>query len=202
MLIQTMTGQETFPDGSAKCHMFVCPTRETPLLTEEKNIGILAKGNRDYRKVRSQQQQAGHINQNIWWNNTFEVPEGALLKLFGKRHARGESDVSKSILLLARADAALIRVSMRSSSPRLSAVPVISTEGRFDVVTPRQAVEMGYPLNESFFRSFLNTEQLFTVTVLEEQRRAVPQVRVETVRVEDKEVKVKTAARRRAVTLE
>lgn len=149
----------------------------------------------------------GVREQGCYWDGNFDVPDGAILRVFAKRQVRMGSrpHVEQGVVFIrARAEAALQRLQFRRIESSQSTGAAIIVEGRFDIISIRDAGAAQVPLQASDLQ-FAKSEKVRAVLVLEEvapAKRAPARTKIETVRThEGEEVRVASTRHRRALKL-
>lgn len=191
MLINTVTGNENFSNSSAKVHVFYKPSRAFP--GNEMFLGQMAKAGGYGHNVSTHGpvsfvSAAQGMRMEIvgkWATQTFNVPDGMIIKVFGWRQSRGLA-VSAIALLKARSTAAMNRLSVQLTGNERATYAYANIEGRFDVLTPEQAVAEGCKFTPLEIKQLdpVALQRLFSITVMDAEL-ARP--------VEQRKVNVKTA---------
>ncbi|KRW94259.1 hypothetical protein [Paracoccus sp. MKU1] len=218
MLIQVTTGSESFKTGASKYHVFVVPsTRYNLPDRKEQHIGIVQRLNlpsipvRQVSAERSPAAAGSMVDLGSWTKTTFEVPDGLILKVWGQRTLsgaaigadRGVTGIG-AMLIQTRASAALRRITCLRVPDRQASVTTVTLEGRFDVLTLRDAAEQGAALPMDRIGQFTSpaARQIFAVHQIDGELSARPVATVETVKGERGEaVQVQTVKMRRAIDL-
>jgi len=213
VLLQTTTGYENVPGGSAKSYVFTMPSTGFPIPDKETNLGVAAKG-RDSRiatisaqaSVQAVPGMAGDPGK--WITATYDVPENRLLKIFATRNTGGSNfgsmRILASMIIRMRPGAALRRVGTILTGHARATYSRVWTEGRFDILTLAQAHALGVTVPRHFEAQFAETmvRRAFEIVVIEPETASVPvlQTRVVTTS-QGQAVTVTTARRRRALDL-
>ncbi|QIG76106.1 hypothetical protein EVC24_085 [Rhizobium phage RHph_I4] len=212
MLIQAITGDQNFPNGSSKLHLFFVPTRQR--MGQECHIGQLAKGaNPDVPCTASNVRRFSAMNgapETIgrWTQANYDVPEGVVLKLFGSRRnsIQGQSlqNHTAVIYLQVRSNAALTSINFSLLTHDRSPITRAELQGRFDILTGAELAQLGVGLHPQTLMSMADhkVQRLFTLSTLERQLQAKQSVRTTTIQNSEGEtVAIQKAVTRRAVKL-
>lgn len=202
--ISTVTGFETFDDASAKVHVFWCPqgqyaNAEGSEVQAECHLNQAAKpsdpphssGVMKGPSTRDTSQARNELTQ--WYVNSYGVPEGTVLKMFGSRSTKwNERRLTASIYIRVREQAALRRIRMGLTNNELSVRSHAELTGRFDVLTVEEVKALGVPILKIYerFADPLWYGALFELVEIE------PEEAIRTV-VEDREVEVGEGETRR-----
>lgn len=175
MLLQTLTGQETFGETSAKAFIFHVPTTAIRGTGKELHLGVVAKaGIPGFSRVGPATTfpiAPGYlIELGMWTRATYDVPEGAVLKIYAQK-ALGFSQrrVMAAMLLRVRSTAALQRVSAILTGNTVASISRANFEGRFDILTVNEAMALGANIALSYLNTFSTQEvaRAFEVQELE-----------------------------------
>lgn len=212
MLMQITTGEENFPTGGSKCHVFFVPTRQR--MGREAHIGQMARGfNPDVPVAQTNQRwfaaMTGYPETlGRWCTANYDVPEGVVLKVFGsKRQMVGRQALpvrTGVVYLQLRSGAAFQRIAFQTLQDSKGALREAMIEGRFDILTPRELGQMGVSMSTQVLSQMSEdaVNRLFNITVLSGATEAKVQVRQSQIKNADGEVvAVQRAVRRRAVDL-
>jgi hypothetical protein len=160
MLLQTITGSETFGSTSAKAHLFHVPTTQIPGTGREVHLAVIAKaGISGWLRVGQAQTfpiaPGYRMELGMWTRATYEVPEGAILKLYAQRNIGfGAQRVQASMMIRIRSTAALRRVSAILTGNPAASISRANFEGRFDIYTLDQALALGLSIPVHFQTAF------------------------------------------------
>ena len=143
-----------------------------------------------------------------WTTRQYQVPEGLLIKLYGKRKLAemvSGRETQACMFLQVREGAPLIRVTARlTGDERANSHTITMFEGRADILTLDEAQALGARLPRHQREQFAdyNVETLYSVRVLspETEGRVVPQAR-EIENTQGERVRVTVPRRRRAIDL-
>ncbi|AHC30468.1 hypothetical protein CC53_gp051 [Rhizobium phage vB_RleS_L338C] len=212
MLISAITGDQNFPNGSAKLHLFFVPTRQR--MGQEVHIGQLARGvNPDVPCSATNIRRFNAMNGapetlGKWTQANYDVPEGVVLKLFGTRRTsiQGQNIGSASavIYVQARSNAALTSIDFSLIPNDRSPITRAELQGRFDILTGAELAQLGVSMNQQTLMSMSerNVSRVFALRTLERQLQAKQTVRTTTVNNSDGEaVVIQKQVARRAVKL-
>lgn len=213
MLLRTVTGNESFREGSAKYHVLV-PSQNTLTLSKEMFITEAAKMSATrIAKLNTNKLNAGPVqDMGVIWDNQWDVPDGLIIKVFGQRQAAGGRSIasgglrrSASMYLQMRRGASLQRILFTRVGAAIANQGEMLIEGEFDRIDWRSAVEQGVNMDPRFMGQFdeRRYEGLFSVNVIREAVTTRSVARTERVRNDSGEtVEVKTVANERAVDLD
>lgn len=210
--IRCITGSETFREGSAALIVTLEPQNgfEVP---GGKGIFISeAAKNRQHVTEQSRPSYlpastTGVREQGCYWDGNFDVPEGAILRCYARRKIRQGSRpyIEEGVVFIrAREDAALQRLQLRRIDSSQSTNAAVIVEGRFDVISIRDAGAARVPIHalDLQLAKADKVRAVFARTEIAPAKRAPAQVRIETVRSHDgEEVKVASTRRSRAIKL-
>ena len=215
-LIRIITGSESFACGNSNMIVSVMPCRGFPL-PEDKPIFIGDAAKR--RLVVSTPSRPSYISastsgireQGQWFDGNYEVPDGAVLRVFARQQARvgGRRGIAEQpkvalIFLKARADGPLQRIQLQTINDQFSAQVPVVIEGRYDVLSIREAGALRVPITEQDMRQARpeRVRELLSKTEIAPARRAPERSTRETVRTHDGEaVTVETKRTSRAINL-
>ena len=207
-MLNTLTGQETWRSGTWKFHVFVMHSPLSDGPTKEESLAAAIKGtNTGITRVRRNGSSPSQSNRKkelgYWTNNTYALPEGTILKIYGYRSApvRGHRAFTVNQLVRMRADASYQKLSMTLSNNPEALHTEALVSGRFDIITADEAEGYGlrmHPRKRAMFdRAVDSTLQ---VTVIEEGLPVSDVIEAKTVITEDgSEERVVTRRRRRAL---
>ena len=207
MLVQTWTGQQKGHGSSAKQHLFVMPSRwgncadkdETPIWDAPKVL-------QGYEKLQAQKHMAspGYIEEfGFWMQSTYQMPNETMLKLFGYvNHESGETRMA-SLMLFARNDAAIQRITMGLPSHPDYAFMELVTEIRADIITLDEAKEEGVRVNPMYRRHFTNSavEDVFKIEQVAPATLPRPRIAEREVATVDGPARVRSRVRNRRLEL-
>jgi hypothetical protein len=149
-----------------------------------------------------------------WWQSVYEVPDGLILKVFGQRTMRASSYGARggnltqtgALLIKTRADAALRSIQCQTTGNTRATFSDVRIEGRFDVLSLRDAVQQGVIINMSYAKQFVAHQDiaaLFRETLMDAEIAAPAQAATVTVRNDEgNEVQITTRKRRRAINFD
>ena len=199
MILAAMTGSETFTDASAKCHVFSVPTAALPYDGKELHMNLaLREGERQISRVRNTKHQiAPNYRDELgaWNSSVYEVPEGAMLKVFGMLSTGwNKRNIQANMFIQMRATAAHRRLRVRLTQKEVSTFHYADIEGRFDELTLQEALDEGakVPLAYRKFYSENQTRDIFESRVMEPElsaRQLVSRVTVPTLEGEQSRVR-------------
>lgn len=208
LIITTTTGQENFPNCSCKTFLFYKPSREYP--GKERHLAYTAKdGEHGIRRNGTTQMTLAaprHIDQyGKWFRNSFEVPEGLVLKLFAQRkmpEQQAGRHAIQNLYLRCREEAPLVRVSVRTTAQDIGSFNTVHTEGRFDVLTAADLGGLGVAVDNLSVRFLDDNIGLISVEEIRPALAAAPVIDELRVRNPDgEEVVVRRTRRPRALSL-
>jgi hypothetical protein len=213
-LIRAITGTETFSNGNAKMIVTVHPTTRFPLppAVKSKFIGECAKnGNHvstGQRAIYLPASNNGVREQGNFWDGTFNVPEGLVLRVYATRRERSASgrliEQSGVIYIRARDEGALQRLQLRRiDHPQSTNAPVF-IEGRFDIISLREVAAAGGQIDAKDLAQAKpeRVGEVFAHEQVAPARRAAAKLKVEVVRGQDGETtNVVTTRTKRATNL-
>lgn len=206
-LLQTTTGFETFAQSSAKVYAFHMPSRQFP--GKENNLSVVARSGSAIQSVGAPNQfpPAAGLRPEMgkWTTQTFDIPEGALVKVFAHRSAGfGQMRVMASVILRIRAQAALRRVGAILTQNSKAVITRANFEGRFDILRPHEAQAMGAVIPPNFANTFEDHAVRRAFEIAELQPEILPPEIIEQRTVEStsgEQTQVTTVRRRRAIDL-
>lgn len=214
MLISVTTGDETFNSGSSKYHLFVLSSTRFHMPQQETHIGAAASaGLAGVRRTggtgQIQAAEGFMVNMGTWRHGTYEVPDGLIMKLWGQRTASAATFGSNTgtrhmgaLLIQTRARAALRRITCRKVGHPNATGNAVTLEGRFDLLTIKEAMTAGATLDMMRVKQFVSPDRdrLFTADILQPEEEAREVRSVDTVTTpEGKRIEVPVARKRRAV---
>lgn len=211
-LIRCITGSESFSAGSASLIVTAVPTTDFAFPDNGIFIGEAAKQGRyiatPNRPVYLPASNNGVTEQGCYWDGTFMVPDGVVLRVFAKRRERiaagRATDYSGVVFIRAREDAALYRLTLQRIVHTQSTGADVLVEGRFDVLSLREAGAAGVPLTNADLTLSRNgrAQSVLRAEVLQAARRERGKVKIE--KMTDHEgavVNVMTTRSRRATNI-
>lgn len=152
MIIDLITGHETFrdPSLSSRINCFYQKDKADDSISvysaaKDAHSGITLV-NREYR-------EASNYNRNFgsWCSARFDVVDGGFITVNLERKTTGTFSVSKGqILLLAREQAALIRMEVELTGHPKATASRVYIEGRFDVILPDRFADIGVVISDRF----------------------------------------------------
>lgn len=184
MLLEMLTGHETFPSQSAKVHVFSSPTREVPSNGSE--IHVLAALQLSERRLRRNgssqtfQIAPGYRDElGRWTRSVIDAPEGALFKIYAYRNTSWNTrTVHANQYIVMRENAAYRRIRISLSGAPNATFTHAEVKGRFDMLSMEDAIALGAVVRPQFAHHFApnNVGLLMEVTELEPEVRSRPQV--------------------------
>lgn len=145
-LIQVWSGKEQVLGKLAQLLVLVCPTPANRLDSEMFFSKAASSADTDISVVqpsRRHEAAPGKIDQmGHWWSVTADVPDGEVIRLVGTRKGGsfGSRQDQASLIIQARAGAALRKITFRLTGDPIMARDEVTVEGRFDVL-PIEEVE-------------------------------------------------------------
>ena len=215
MLIQTTTGKETFDTGTSQYYVFVCPTRRVKIDKEIHlgmahnipNANISRMNHTRYPAV-----QGSRVDMGSWTIATHDVPDGTILKVWGQKTMSGRAYGSNqgtryigAILIQMRTGAPLHRITCQQVGHPKSSLNSVTVEGRFDIISLKDAAKAGAQLPMTFIQQFMNprNDQLFLLEVLDQATAARRQSVTEVVKGDHGEsIEIEVARTKRALDLD
>lgn len=179
--IETMLGTENFPGGMAsKVWLFFAPSRAYPVATGESPIFAAAKARtHGISQLRAGGRIAaceGGTDQLGWFSQTsYQVPEGAIFKLFAMRKAGGQQRIA-CIFIRSRAEAALCRFKVALTGYHRATMREAWVEGRFDHLSLAEAKALGVkvlPMYEKMFNPIVANAMISSMELSSQVRAAV-----------------------------
>lgn len=213
MLLQTVIGNENWPSGQTKLHLFVCPTRQWNLIDgKEAHLWMLPRRQGDGVPVISQVGSPRIISAGLglkpeivgkWTTAVFDMPENVLLKAHLTRSAGGNNR-QVSILMRTRNAAPLNQIVVSTIPNPKSAMDRLVIEGRFDIIDVPEAAQLGYQAPRMFLPTFQRSRwaQMNCLTIIEkapETAQVARLIRKEVTSEGGETVTVVTAHRKRAL---
>lgn len=178
MIIQTVSGHETFPGSDMRVGLFhrANPQDEgTPLHDAAKKYGggVSSIGTPNFV-------QASESNRNhgIWAMGRYAVAEKSFLcVLISKKLPGNFIKYNKQLMLYNRPGAALRRVIIPFSKHPMAVVDQGIIEGNFDIMTIDQMVEFGFDFTEAVWRQFMfedeQASEFYTMDIIEAEREPI-----------------------------
>lgn len=188
-LMRIMSGSETFPQGSASLSVQVAGRGGYTFVSEaakKDNSGVVLDGRPAYIPAA----RSGLREQGGWFDANYDIAEGTVLRLMGKRTERlgGRNGIKRGpfrghMFIAARANAALRRLQFITLTADQSALVNVMVEGRFDVLSIREAGRMKAPLQPEDLRhsKVADVQELFNHTILSGHREGKKRVEIKTV---------------------
>lgn len=210
--IRCITGSETFKEGSAALIVTLEPQTKFEVPGGKGVFISEAAKNRQHITEQSRPSYlpastTGVREQGSYWDGNFNVPEGAILRVYGRRKTRFGSRpfIEEGVVFIrAREDGPLQRLQLRRIDSRQSTNAAVIVEGRFDVVSLREAGAARIPIHAQDLQ-LAKPDKVRAVFIREQiapERRAPAKTKVEIVRTHDgEEVQVISTRRGRALKL-
>lgn len=176
MLLQTILGNENFPTGSSKVHIFFIPTNELP--GREIHIGSAARGQTSARiRLHGQSQKlpaAPGCRRELgeWTSATFDVPEGVVFKVYAQRNSAGGHREQALVYIQMRENAAHRRLLVRTTGWDRGQYASVPIEGRFDILDASDRRRLGIGIAPAFER-FAEPSVVTTLVVEETLGQAI-----------------------------
>lgn len=212
MLLSAFTGDQNFPTGSSKLHLFFVPTRNH--MGQELHVGIMAKGaNPNVPITSSNVRRFAAMNGapetlGRWTQANYEIPDGVVLKLFASKRASMQGQRLTQhmavIYVQARSQGAMNSIGFNLIPHERSPINRAEMQGRFDILSVRELAQMGVSLNPSTLVQMddAHVNRLFSITTLERQLQSRPAVRTTTMRNSEGEtIAIQKTVTKRAVKL-
>lgn len=193
-LIRCITGSEAFATGSASLIVTVHPTATFPIAgARPKFISEAAKEAlyvaSAQRPIYLPSSNNGVREQGCYWDGTYTVPEGMILRVLAKRRSREGRLIESSgvVFLRAREDASLQRLTFHRIDHHQSTNAPVIIEGRFDVLSLRDVAAAGGSITTTDMALGKSpaVQSVLTLTEVAPARRAPAKVKMETVRDHD-----------------
>jgi len=216
-IIRCISGSESFATGTTKFYISLAHTEQDPLpdrkmvyLSQAAKAGLnIAESGRVNIHPAS---TTGLREQGNWFDNNFNVRDGLVLKLYAHSERRiggrnsNQLQVTKAVMFIrAREDAAARRITLERIPDRLATSTAVLVEGRFDILSLRQAGALGVPLsnNDLLMSGIDRVRSVLTHEELSPARASIEKTVVERVETGDgNEVTVKSKRRSRAINLD
>ena len=192
-LIRCITGTESFRSGSASFTVTIPAQRDFPGLPVPRGI-FISEAAKQTLHVSAQSRpsflpssRTGLREQGNYFDGTFVVPEGMILRLNGVRRPRfqGQAMPVKHglVLIRARDDGPLNRVTFTRIEDDLSTNTPVFVEGRFDVISIRDAVTAGVSIEADDLGNSrpAAVSSVMTKAVVQPARTGAVKVRAETI---------------------
>lgn len=212
MLIRTVTGSESFREGSSKFFIFA-PSQHSLTLSKEMFLGEAAKlPNKPISNLAFNQFNAGHLpDMGKIFDCQYEVPDGLILKLFGMKTANGQgistggARRNANIYIRTRMGAAVQRINFIRVGAEFANQGDMMVEGAFDIIGWQDALRSGVDVDRKYLSSFNEDRRpgVFDVTTI--RGEVVTQQVSREERVQDAEGQtkvVRTVEARRAIDLD
>lgn len=147
MMLRLITGEEKFPVGQSKFHVFFVPTNQFP--GAEKHVGILTRENHSHVRLVGYPERmpaapgmaAEHVGK--WTRSNLDIDSGVVLKVFGMRRMSGSQQQMASQYIQLREGAALRRITMATCRWPKGQFNDVEIEGKFDLLTITEATHLG-----------------------------------------------------------
>ncbi len=190
--IQVTTGNIVADEGSGKMYVFHCPCpssvrhaktdQETYLnaaVNTHSRLGTAGAKSKMLARPNIQEEIGGKTFSTAW-----TLMEGEVLKLFAQgRSGQWNSPQRTAIMYIRiRAEGPLNRV--QCTVPECvydSAIPSWDITGRFDVLTPEQAEDLGVKVTTKSYGNKVSVDSLFKTEQLAAQIRTLPKIRMKRV---------------------
>jgi hypothetical protein len=210
MLIQVITGQETFEaklgyGGTVKVMAFA----RTAIHKEDGAIGVLARDRHGgVQQVGSDEwinACPANKHHGQWITSRYQIPAGAFVRLMISRKEYGDMiQKSKHVVLYLRDDAAQRRLRINFTGHPEAALPCGYIEGVFDILTPQELDQFGYTIPDHFRKSYEidDYSELFDDEILAAARQPLIIPTVESVTTtKGREVRIARPVSRRKLNL-
>lgn len=175
MIITALTGQENFPNGQCKVYLFVSPSTQFP--GQEKNIGVVARSTDPSVRLVGYPELISAApgyreDMGKWTRGTYDISENMVLKLFANRTVNGRRAMANQYLLM-REGAALRRISINTTQWERGQFQSVTVEGRFDLITLREATALGVrtPPEYAHYFARTNVDQVMEIIELSPERQ-------------------------------
>lgn len=149
-LIRCITGSESFSSGSASLIVTALKTTQFAFPDDGLFISEAVKQGRyiasTSRAIYLPASNNGVSEQGCYWDGSFMVPDGIILRIFAKRRERiGGRAIEHSgvVFIRAREDAALNRLTLQRIDHHQSTGADVLIEGRFDILSLRDVGAAG-----------------------------------------------------------
>jgi len=216
-IIRCISGSETFSTGFTKLYISVVHSDDFPLQDRKPvYLSNAAKAGLNISEAGRLQVHAasttGLREQGNWFDNSFNVRDGVVLKIFAhKQHriggrASNQLDVTKAAMFIqAREGAAARRIELSRLRDRLATTTPVIIEGRFDVLSLKQVGALGAPLSNTdlLMSGVEKVRAVLSHTELSPAKSSIQRTVVERVETGDGELTtVKTKRQSRAINLD
>lgn len=217
-LIRIVTGSETFQSGSSgllaqvvKCNGVQTPNGK-PMFISDAAKGATAGITQPTRSTFLPASRVGMSEMGNWFDGQFDVPEGVIIRLFGRRQDRSQAALRAGngaakrgvVYIRLREGAALRRLTLNTIDDNMTSnIPVV-VEGRYDILSLREAGAAGVAITTEDLQ-LTKPDAVRGVLVHTEvapMRAVADKAVIETVRVGDEAVTVTTRRKPRAVNLD
>lgn len=177
-LIRIMSGSETYAQGSSKLFVQVAGRDGYTFVSDaakKPNSGIVLDGRPAYVPAA----RSGMREQGGWFDGNYNVADDTVLRLTGQRTERvgGRTGFKRGpfrghMFIRTRAKAALRRIALITVTADQSALVHVLIEGRFDVLSVKEAGRLGAPLERADLAhsKVEAVREVFTHTVLQGER--------------------------------
>lgn len=155
MVIDALTGRETWRASSANFNVIVCPTEEQKRLTGalEEHIGLAAnrkRGITQLNRVKAPAFIGLKDDLGVWSECRFDVPEGTILKGYGMCCNYGKPQKNAAIYVRLREGAALREIRIRLLCESRSRHTHAYLKGHFDVLSLDEVMRHGVECKPQF----------------------------------------------------
>ena len=185
LLLKATTGQEIYQNASAKAYAFLMPSNAFRGNGKELNMTLACKAGIGVTLLQTEGFLPPFPNAvkdaGGWVTNVYQLPEGAVVKIFGTRSGTfGQSKITGNLIAVMREGAAYRRVSVILTGSQRSTISRANIEGRFDIVSPVEAVSLGVMIPGQFASAYEPhyTRRAFEITEIEPERTQRPAVEI------------------------
>ena len=211
LLLEAMTGEETFDTGNAKVQVFAVPCKVYNSFNRDLAIQLGAQSG----DVPVQYQQKGpEINayQEVyrndlgkWVSSSYRVQEGAIFQIWARRGAmHGGECVTAAQYIRMRENAAYREVRCRLTGHPKARFQHAIIKGCFDLLTPEQAIARGVQVNKIFLGNFdqRNVDRIMEFKELQAQKESAQIVRERVMQRGNEKVIIRKTRKARALKLD
>jgi len=212
--IKCVTGSESFRNGSSAMIVSCMGTRDFDFtgatgFTAPRGL-FISEATKQGRYVTSPRRATylpaannGIRDHGNWWSGDYEVPEGMVLRVYARRRTTGSRRNEEGIVFIqAREAAPLNRLRLNTFDNEHSAsIPVI-VEGRFDILTLREAGVLGVHLDQEalLLSKADRVLEVMSRQIVAREREARAKIRSERVTDHTGEQRVVTTSRKKRAT--
>ncbi len=211
LLLEVMTGEETFDTGNAKTQVFAVPCKIFNSFDREFVIDHAARSGDVPVQIQnrgapiSAYQETFRDDLGKWATSSYRVSEGMIFKVWTRRGAmHGGQCVTASQYIRMRDGAAYREIKCLLTGHPKARYQHSTIKGCFDLITPEQAKSRGVQVNE-VFRSLFDARcvsRLMEFKILQAERESAQIVRERVIQRGAEKVIVRKARKARALKLD